>query len=134
MKYFALLYLLFLNSFAFAQKQDERLRIANEMENSIKTELLNKWYPQCVDTIYGGFLSTFTYDFKPTGPQDKFIVTQARHTWSTSKAALRYPNVPYYKTCAEQGYKFLRDIMWDKTYGGFYTLVDRQGNVKASSK
>ena len=42
MKYFALLYLLFLNSFAFAQKQDERLRIANEMENSIKTQLLNK--------------------------------------------------------------------------------------------
>ena len=65
----------------------ERLQLANQMENSIETELLNKWYPQCVDSVYGGFLSTFTYDFKPTGSQDKFIVTQARHTWTTAKAS-----------------------------------------------
>ncbi|HYG18386.1 MAG TPA: AGE family epimerase/isomerase, partial [Ohtaekwangia sp.] len=36
-----------------------------------------------------------------------------------------------YKTCAESGFAFLKDRMWDKTYGGFYGLVDRQGNVKA---
>jgi mannobiose 2-epimerase len=134
MKYFTLLYFLFLNSIAFAQKQNERLRTSAEMETSIQTELLNKWYPQCVDTLYGGFLSTFTYDFKPTGPQDKFIVTQARHIWSSSKAALRYPDVPYYKSCAQHGFHFLRDVMWDKTYGGFYTLVNRQGHVKDSTK
>ena len=73
--------------------KEGRLKIAGEMERSIKTELLNKWYPQSVDSIYGGFLTTFTYDFKPTGPQDKFIVTQARHTWTTAKAAQLYPEV-----------------------------------------
>src|SRR3984893_4141541 len=95
----------------------ERLRIAGEMEKSIKTELLNKWYPQSLDTIYGGFLTTFTFDFKPTGPQDKFIVTQARHTWTTAKAAQLYPNKSYYLKCSNHGFKFLRDVMWDKTYG-----------------
>jgi hypothetical protein len=87
-----------------------------------------------MDTLYGGFLSTYTYDFKPTGDQNKFIVTQARHTWSTSKAAMRYPRIAYYKTCATNGYKFLHDVMWDKTYGGFYTMVDRKGNVIDSTK
>jgi mannobiose 2-epimerase len=110
----------------------ERLQIAGEMEKSIKTELLNKWYPQSVDSIYGGFLSTYTYDFKPTGPQDKFIVTQARHTWTTAKAAELYPDVSYYIKCSKNGFHFLRDVMWDKTYGGFYNLVDRQGKDKSN--
>src|SRR3978361_2363200 len=100
----------------------ERLQIAAAMDNSIKTELLNKWYPQSVDSLYGGFISTYTFDFKPTGPQDKFIVIQARHTWTTSKAALAYPEKTYYIKCAQNGFHFLRDVMWDKQYGGFYNL------------
>ncbi|MEO6289319.1 MAG: AGE family epimerase/isomerase [Ginsengibacter sp.] len=117
-----------------AQKSnmDERLQLAKQMETSIQAELLNRWYPQCVDTIYGGYLSTFTYDFKPTGPQDKFIVTQARHTWTTAKASELYPGVPYYLEFSKIGFKFLRDAMWDKSYGGFYNLVDRQGNDKSN--
>src|SRR5687767_10617745 len=75
---------------------DEREQIALEMKKSITTELLNKWYPQNLDKEQGGFLTTFTYDFKPTGPQDKMIVTQARHTWSNAKASVLYPNVQHY--------------------------------------
>jgi mannobiose 2-epimerase len=112
----------------------ERLQIASNMDNSIRKELLNKWYPQSMDTVYGGFLSTFTYDFKPTGAQDKMIVTQARHTWTNAKASEAYPNVGYYKTGALHGFRFLRDVMWDKTYGGFYNLVDRQGNDKSDPR
>ena len=114
--------------------KEGRLKMAGEMERSIKTELLNKWYPKSVDSIYGGFLTTFTYDFKPTGTQDKFIVTQARHTWTTAKAAQMYPEVSYYLSCSRNGFHFLRDVMWDKTYGGFYSLVDRQGTDKSDPK
>src|SRR5215471_15182558 len=129
MKRTSFLFLLIIGFNAFGQQQKstaspERLRIANEMEKSIKTELLNKWYPQNVDSVYGGFISTFTYDFKPSGPQDKFIVTQSRHTWSTAKAAQLYPTVSYYLKSSQHGFMFLRDVMWDKTYGGFYSLVD----------
>jgi mannobiose 2-epimerase len=116
-------------SFGFSQS-DERLKIAGEMENSLRNELLNKWYPQSVDSVSGGFLTTFTYDFKPTGPQDKMIVTQARHVWTNAKASLLYPEVGYYKTGAQHGFRFLKDFMWDKSHGGFYTLVDRKGNLK----
>ena len=108
-------------------ESNERLQLADVIENSIKTEMLNLWYPRSVDTLYGGFLSTFTYDWQPTGSQDKMIVTQARHTWSNAKASLLYPENPVYKKSAIHGFHFLRDVMWDKEYGGFYNLVDRTG-------
>lgn len=110
---------------------DDREAIAAAIEKSLRTETLDKWYPLAVDTSYGGFLSTFTFDFKPTGDQDKMIVTQARHVWTNSKASERYPDVKQYKENARHGFLFLRDVMWDKTYGGFHTLVDRAGAVKS---
>src|SRR5215831_4998863 len=133
MKKFLTIIFLLTTSTLIAQNETERLRIANEMESTIH-QMLNAWYPQAMDTMYGGFLSEFTYDFKPTSNQIKFIVTQARHTWSNCKAAMRYPDVPYYKKLAQKGYKFLHDVMWDKTYGGFYTMVERNGNVIDSTK
>jgi mannobiose 2-epimerase len=117
-----------------AAQKAERLQIAAAMENSIQTELLNKWYPQSVDSLHGGFLSTYTFDFKPTGPQDKFIVTQARHTWTTAKAAMLYPEKTDYLPNSKWGFQFLRDVMWDKVNGGFYNLVTRDGVVKPESK
>ncbi len=126
MKWLYLLISLCAGSRLYAQKD----RIADQMEYSIHHELLNKWYPRCVDKEYGGFLSTFTYDFQQAPQQDKFIVTQARHIWSTARAAELYPDQPMYKAAARHGFLFLRDVMWDKEYGGFYTLVDRKGNVK----
>ncbi|MDP4129169.1 MAG: AGE family epimerase/isomerase [Bacteroidota bacterium] len=119
-------------SAATENNREERLKIANVMQNSLQHEMLNKWYPWSVDRLDGGFLSTFTYDFKPTGAQDKMIVTQSRHVWVNAKASERFPDTAYYKTDARWGFYFLRDKMWDKTYGGFYTLVDRKGNDKHS--
>jgi mannobiose 2-epimerase len=111
--------------------KNERGSIAAEIEKSMTTELLNKWYPTAIDKEFGGFLSAFTFDFKPTGEQDKMIVSQARHVWTSTKASQRYPENRDYKHSAEHGFRFLRDVMWDKEYGGFHTLVDRQGNVKS---
>src|SRR3569833_9544 len=83
--------------------------------------------------MYGGYLSTFSYDFKPVGPQDKMIVTQARHIWSTAKAAMLYKDRSYI-ALSRHGFHFLRDKMWDASYGGFYTLVARDGTVKSKIK
>ena len=108
----------------------ERRQIALAMENSLQKELLTQWYPRSLDTVYGGFTSSYTYDFKPAPNQDKMIVTQARHTWVNAKAAELYPSVAHYKAGAKHGFLFLKDVMWDKPYGGFYTLVGQKGNVK----
>src|SRR5450432_141875 len=135
MKIKIIAFLLLTNNILHAQSSlvKEKKQIAVTMEESLENDLLNKWYPQSIDTVYGGFLSTFTFDLKPTGSQQKMIVTQARHTWVNAKAALRYPNKSFYRTDASIGYQFLIDKMWDKQNGGFYTLVNRNGELPSGS-
>ncbi|MFT3702249.1 MAG: AGE family epimerase/isomerase [Agriterribacter sp.] len=117
------------NTSAKNNMNKERLQIAAAMEKSVRKELLDVWYPKSFDTINGGFITAFTYDFKPAANQDKMIVTQARHTWVNSKAAEIYPE-KYFKEGAKLGFKFLKEKMWDSVYGGFYTMEDKEGNVK----
>jgi mannobiose 2-epimerase len=106
--------------------ESENQRIAGEMEESLKTELLDVFYPVSLDTVWGGFLSDFTFDWKPGFPQNKMIVTQARHVWTTSNAAMFF-NDDKYQNIAKHGFHFLRDKMWDHTYGGFYMIRNREG-------
>ncbi len=115
----------------FSYKQaDEKQQLAKEMQASMVNNLLKPWYPKSFDEQYGGFVSSFSYNFTPTADQGKMIVTQARHTWSNSKAAEMFPEVAYYQHGAKHGFEYLKNVMWDKQYGGFYTYVDQRGNVK----
>jgi mannobiose 2-epimerase len=130
LRFTALALLLATSTAGWAQSQQVRTKIAAEMQSSMVNNLLKPWYPKAIDTANGGFLSTFTYDFKVAPNQDKMIVTQARHIWSNSKAAERFPKVAYFRSGAKHGFEFLRDKMWDKANGGFYTFTDQQGNPK----
>ncbi len=105
----------------------DRAALADRIEHSLQTETMAKWYPQSVDKEYGGYISSWTFDFKPQGDQDKMIVSQARHLWVHSKAIQSSPDVEHYKSGAEAGFQFLKEKMWDHEFGGFYTLVSRDG-------
>ncbi len=110
-------------------------QIYNELSESLNHELLNCWYPRTVDSIYGGFLSDFDYKWELKGPQDKMIVTQSRHVWTCSAVAEFYPEKRnYYLKLASHGVQFLKNKMWDQSLGGFYNLVDREGNPRKSDK
>jgi len=96
---------------------------------------INLWYPLCVDTISGGYFSDINYKWQLDGIQNKMIVTQARHIWSATNAFLFYKNREDLLDFAEHGFKFLKEKMWDSTYGGFYDLVDRNGKpIKENDK
>jgi len=111
-----------------AYTQDaELLKIKNEMITMLPS-FLNDWYPATLDTQYGGYFCDFSYDWKNTGPNNKFIVSQARLLWTASKAAKIYTDTRY-RVAADHGFVFLRDKMWDKEEGGFYTLLTREGNI-----
>src|SRR4051794_31177395 len=118
MKRFACILPLFIGFFLSAQQQNNLDSIRSQMEYAAKQLLIDKYYPRTIDTAKGGYLSTFTYDWQPTGDQDKMIVTQGRHVWSTSKASEFYNDTNYLQM-ARHGFYFLRDVMWDKQYGGF---------------
>jgi mannobiose 2-epimerase len=108
----------------------EKEKRLGSLEHALKAGELDAWYPRALDTTYGGYLSDFGHDWNPDGPQRKMIVTQARHVWSLSKAAARYPDAGYGEMAAH-GARFLAETMWDPTHGGFYTLVSREGEVLA---
>ena len=109
-----------------ADKSDQTLLA--EMEHSLRHELLEVWYPRTLDTLHGGFLSDFTFDWQPRGRQNKMIVTQARHVWTASQTATFLQDDRYRKIAAH-GFHFLKEKMWDETFGGFYMLRNREGNA-----
>lgn len=109
------------------QAQPKRAALAATLRHTLSDELLHVWYPRAVDRDSGGFLSQFDYRFVPSGSQDKMIVTQARHVWTTARAAQFFPADTMYLGASAHGFLFLRDHMWDKDYGGFYWMVTRGG-------
>ena len=129
----ALLFTVCICNHSFSQQKTKLDTIAKQMRYAARQGLIEVYYPRDIDTVYGGYLSTFSYDFKPVGDQDKMIVTQARHIWSTAKAALFYHDTSY-NAMSRHGFLFLRDKMWDKEYGGFYNLVTRDGTPKSTIK
>jgi len=97
-----------------------------EIQNILKDEFA-LWYPLTIDILYGGFFSDVNYKWKLEGSQNKMIVTQSRHIWSASNAFEFYENDSSLLNVAEHGFHFLKDKMWDHELGGFYDLVNRQG-------
>ncbi len=114
----------------FGQTDTSALRAEKflpDFEEALTTGLLELWYPKAIDKEMGGFYSAFTYDWQLGENQNKMIVTQARHVWTNAKAAGLFPNNKIYRQAAAHGFQFLKDKMWDQPYGGFYNLVNRQG-------
>jgi mannobiose 2-epimerase len=119
------------NKLATTLRTTDRETIAKEMEEVLTTGMMDLWYPRCVDNEFGGYLSGFDKEWNQKEQQPKFIVTQARHTWTSAQMVRMYPEKSLYREVSEHGYKFLRDVMWDQEYGGYYTLTDRKGNLLA---
>lgn len=110
-----------------------RARLGDDIEKSLVSELLEVWYPRVVDEEEGGYLTTFSHDWQLEGSQDKFIVTQARHVWTTARAAERYPDDPRYEEASRHGARYLIEHMWDAEQGGFHELLTRYGVVQTDA-
>jgi mannobiose 2-epimerase len=131
------LILLFLFSCSSPEKfnQPSDQKILSELSEALNKGILDVWYPRTIDSIYGGFLSDFDYKWEMKGSQNKMIVTQSRHVWTCSTVAEFYPErKEYFLKMASHGIQFLKDKMWDPKLGGFFNLVDQQGNVLKSGK
>lgn len=112
----------------------EMSALADEIRTSLINEVLAPWYPLAVDDEFGGFLSDLDANWLPVGPQRKMVVTQARHVWMTARAAEFLPERrDEFLAMSKQGFEFLSSKMWDDSHGGFYSLVDRDGEFVVGS-
>jgi len=101
--------------------------VLEELKRTLSDNILAKWYPLVIDREFGGYFTNVTYDWKLPAEQEKMIVTQARHVWALSKVAEFFGDAAGYSAMARHGFLFLRDVMWDGRYGGFYQIRSREG-------
>jgi mannobiose 2-epimerase len=105
--------------------------ISSKILSCLENDELKYWYPRVIDTLYGGYLSRFSYDWKADTLQNKYLVYEARHLWTTSFISENYPEKKQYLDYARNGFNFLKDHTWDIQYGGFYIATDRKGKPLA---
>lgn len=98
-----------------------------DFHHALKHDLLEKWYPRVLDQDCGGYFTNLTCDWDVSPLQEKMIVSQARHIWTTSKVAGFYEKTEEYLAYARHGAEFLRRCMWDDVHGGFYQIRNRYG-------
>jgi len=112
----------------------EQILLADELENSLFDFIIDPWYPLIIDSINGGYISEFEQDWTMAeSSQRKALVQQARHVWATSFIYEFYPERKELLDYAAHGFRFLRDAMWDKEFGGFHAYCAKEGHPEARS-
>ena len=106
------------------------LRLGAEVEEALHKDVLGMWFPRTVDTGHGGFHSHFARDWHSLPSDGKFSVFQGRMTWVASQVVLREQEQrAAFLPIVRHGVDYLRDVMWDKQYGGFYWGLDDDGHI-----
>ena len=100
---------------------------AAQLEEVLRRHVLDAWFPRCLDTTYGGFLCDFDRRWTPLGPHDKLLEFQGRHLCVAADACREYPDEPRFRQAMEHGFKYLREVMWDRELGGWFHCTDRSG-------
>ncbi|MBZ5653561.1 MAG: AGE family epimerase/isomerase [Acidobacteriia bacterium] len=99
--------------------------LAGELEDALHS-ILKAWFPRCVDQEHGGFLSSFDYRWRPRGPQLKTLEYETRMLRLLSRVSA-HPRFGRYREFATHGFHYLRNVMWDREYGGWFRMLDPSG-------
>jgi mannobiose 2-epimerase len=107
---------------------EKRHALADEIEAYLWTNVLKPRFPRCVDREHGGFHTNYDRTWSPREDRRRFVVYEARVTWTAATVARRRPDTrPEYLPYVRHGVRYLADVMWDREHGGFHTFVDLEG-------
>lgn len=112
-------------------KDPEATSLRTKIDALLKKELTEHWYPHSVDDKLGGFHQNYARDWKELPDDNRFLVYQARMTW-TAAAFATYSKAHHdeYARYARHGVEFLDRVMRDREFGGFHWVVDPEGGLK----
>ena len=107
---------------------EERHRLANELDTYLWQHVLKPRFPKCIDREHGGFHTNYSRDWSPIPDRGRFVVYEARVTWTAATVALLRPDTAAeYLPYVRHGVRYLADVMWDREHGGFHTFVELTG-------
>src|SRR5215470_13143209 len=105
-------------------------KLGDEVEATLRRDVLDVWFPRSIDNQNGGFNSGFDRKWQPTPSEGKFSVFQGRMTWVSSQIVVQRPELrDKFLPIAHHGLNFLNDVLWDKQYGGFFWGLDDHGQI-----
>ncbi len=109
-------------------------QVAGETQQALRgllgDELTTHWYPRAVDREHGGFHQNLARDWSPRPDDSKFLVYQARMTWTAAAyAEFDRSRREEFLGYARHGLSCLDTVMRDRQQGGFHWIVGLDGNV-----
>jgi len=89
-----------------------------------------KFWLKAYDNTNGGFNHNVNRQGNVTSPDNgrKRIQTQGRHSYGYTRAFMMTGNESYLDM-ADKTLQFMYDYAWDKTYGGWYNIIDKTGGT-----
>jgi len=109
------------------------LQYRDEVESYLTEKLLPFWLKHGRDDRYGGFITHFDDHGRDSGEDEKSLVAQTRILYTFASAC----RAGYDSRCADlarHAAEFVITKMWDTTYGGFYWMLNRKGEVIRADK
>jgi mannobiose 2-epimerase len=104
--------------------------LARQMRELLRTELTEHWYPGMIDREHGGFHQEAARDWTRRPDQSKFLVYQARMTWTAAAYAEFDPQRrDVFLMYAQHGLDFLDRVMRDREHGGFHWMLAPDGSL-----
>jgi mannobiose 2-epimerase len=117
-----------------ATLDDLRQRLVPEFEAEL-SRLAAVWFPRCLDREQGGYLCDFDRRWRPSGLQHKMLEFQARQCSAAARLAAWMPARQDLRDAALHGFRYLAEKVWDQADGGWFRMLDRQGNpLEAGTK
>lgn len=114
--------------------KEELIQLKKEAENHLVNELLPFWTTRMIDAKNGGYLTHFDEKGNDTGEDEKSLIAQTRCLYTLSSAHRAGYGNGELAGMARHGVDFLLEKMWDKEHGGFFWMMDREGNLKIDQK
>jgi cellobiose epimerase len=95
--------------------------------------ILPNWTKYARDTVFGGFVTNLDFDWKPGSCDLKYPSMIGRHIFSYATAYLMTGDEKYLSIASETK-DYLIKYGWDKEYGGWYDMLNRDGSPAAKTK
>lgn len=114
--------------------QNEIKDILNKTNTYLTGTLLPFWLERSPDHEYGGFLTYFDRNGKPTGETTKTFLMQIRMLYTMSSAHRAGYGGGQCGQFAKMGCDFILDHYWDDEHAGWFWIADRNGSPTVTSK
>ena len=104
-------------------------RLAGEIEEALRVDVVEAWFPRALDEQRGGFHATFSRDWTRGEDDGKSTVFQARMTWIAAQVAIHRPELrDEFLPHVRRGVAVLDEKLWDQELGGFFWKVGDDGS------